>query len=243
MVDAGVIHTLYLDMPQRRAFALYDGMQSRNTLEHCLKDLVLPRLLASDGQLVLHGSLVATAAGLVGFIGASGQGKSTLSGSLHVQGVPLLTDDAFRLQQQSGQWSAKILFQSLRLLPDAMEYLFPEVDETTPVADYTSKRHLKYAGGPDGGPIIALFRLGDDVSDVCVQRLNPAEACIALISNAFSLEASDSLESQPRFANASAAASAVPVYDLQYPRDFSRLPEVHAAIFEAIGLPREECPQ
>lgn len=243
MVDAGVVHTLYLDSPHRRAFALYDGTQSLNTLDHCLNDLVLPRLLASEGQLVLHGSLVATAAGLVGFIGASGQGKSTLSASLHVRGTPLLTDDAFGLQDQSGQWSAHSLCASLRLFPDAIEYLFPEVDETTPVADYTSKRHLKYAAAPDAGPISALFRLGDDASDVCVRRLNAAEACMSVIANAFALESSDAAEAQSRFARASAAARSVPVYDLQYPRDFSRLPEVHAAIFEAIGPAHEECPQ
>jgi hypothetical protein len=191
--------------------------------------------LAFDGKLILHGSLVSTAAGLVGFIGASGQGKSTLAASMEARGGKLLTDDAFRLMAEVSRPRAEPLFPSLRLFPDAIAQIFPQIGDTAPVAEYTTKRRLPLAAGQDGGPIAMLFRLADDNDDISVTRLAPAEACIALVSNAFALEADEPREASRRFANAAEASMSVPVFDIQYPRDFARLEEVHTAIFDTIG--------
>lgn len=234
-LDAGIIGTIFVDRPRRRVFARYSGYPSAETLDHCLNDLILPRLVASDGELVLHGSLVSTDSGLVGFIGPSGQGKSTLAASLVARGAGLLTDDAFLLQASNEDWRAKPIAASLRLFPDAIEQIFPEVDQTTPVAEYTSKRRVPISTKPDGGPIAALFRLAEDANDVRVDRLPLAEACIALVSNAFALEPQDAREASRRFANAAELSKAVPVFNLDYPRDFGRLAEVHTAILETIG--------
>jgi hypothetical protein len=233
-VDAGVVHTLIIDSDTRRVLAVYDGCPSRDTLNHCLNDLILPRLLASNGDLVLHGSLVSTAFGLVGFIGASGWGKSTLAASFAARDATLLTDDAFRMQVSGGEWRGERIFPSLRLFPDAIEQICPEIDETAPVADYTTKRRLQFLSEQESGLLRALFRLADDAEDVRVTRLAPAEACIALVSNAFALEANEPREAAKRFANAAEAAKRLPVFNLVYPRDFGRLGEVHTAVLGAV---------
>lgn len=233
-VDAGVIHTVFVDEPERQIFALFEGSPSSHTLDHCLNDLTFPRLAAFDGHLVLHGSLVSTAAGLIGFIGPSGQGKSTLAASFAVGDAVLLTDDAFRLEASAEKlWAARFT-PSLRLFPDVIAQILPDIGETTPVAEYTSKRRVPLAAEQDGGLITALFRLADDVEHIRITRLAPAEACMAMISNAFALEAGEPREASRRFVNAVQASSAAPVFDLHYPRDFNRLPEVHAAILDEV---------
>jgi hypothetical protein len=235
-IDAGAIHTIVVNKAERRALALYDDKPASYTLQHCVDDLIMPRLLACDGHLVLHGSLVATRLGVIGFIGESGKGKSTLSASLSLRGMPLLTDDAFRLQKTDERWLGERLYPGLRLFPNVIDHLYPDGIASQPVAEYTSKRRLTCPATRGGGEIAALFRLGESVSNVRSVRLAPAQACMALIANAFALDLDDAAESRARFARASEASLAIPIYDLHYPRAFERLPCVHDAILATLGL-------
>jgi hypothetical protein len=59
---------------------------------------VLPRLLHLRGIPCLHGSAVRVGNGAVAFLGASGQGKSTVVASLVARGFPLVTDDTLPLR-------------------------------------------------------------------------------------------------------------------------------------------------
>jgi hypothetical protein len=223
--------------PNKHNFALsYDVRPSTETLTHLLADLILPRLLAYDGHFVLHCGTVNGPSGAFGFIGPSGHGKSTMTASLHLRGMPLMSDDAVVVKKQGDTYRVERIYPSLRLFPDSLEQLFAAAEPTAPVADYTDKRHVTFAPGPDSAPLLALFRLVDPANDINISRLAPAETCMALIANSFALDASNSLETRKRFAKATDVARCIPVYDLHYPRDYAAIPEVHARIFETIGM-------
>ena len=147
-----------------------------------------------------------------------------------------MSDDAVIVKKQGDTYRVERVHPSLRLFPDSLEQLFAAAGPTAPVADYTDKRHVTFTPGPDSAPLLALFRLVDPANDIHISRLAPAEACMALIANSFALDASNLLETRKRFAKATEVARCIPVYDLHYPRDYAAIPEVHARIFETIGM-------
>jgi hypothetical protein len=225
-----------VNLATRELFLTWTDTFDQSCWFHVLSDLVLPRLIAYDGALVVHCGAVDSPAGAIGLIAPSGQGKSTLAGSLHARGFPLISDDAMILHSDGTGYRTERLYPSLRLFPDSLAHLMPEVDGTVPMADFTEKRRVPFVEGPMNAPLAALFRLADPSDDIRITSLTPAEACMAIIANSFALDASDPEETKRRFAQAAEGARNIPVYDLRYPRDYAALPEVHAAIFQAIGL-------
>ena len=93
---------------------------SVETLRHLLLDQVLPRLLAQRGQLVLHAGAVRAGSRAIAFVGETGSGKSTLSGSFHVDGCPVLSDDGLLVTPEAGRALALPTYPSLRLWPEAL---------------------------------------------------------------------------------------------------------------------------
>jgi hypothetical protein len=209
---------------------------SPETRDHCLYDLIVPRLLAHDGALVIHGGLSFGAAGAVGFIGPSGRGKSTLVAGLHAIGLRLMGDDAFVLEPTGSGYDARRIYPSLRLFPDSVSQLVEDDRQTTLMAGYSTKRRVPFDHGPDRAPLLALFRLAEPEPEVRVRRLSMAASCMALVSNSFVLDVDDIAETRMKFDLASAAAQVIPIHDLCYPRSYDRLPEVYAAILGTLGL-------
>jgi hypothetical protein len=223
--------------PYRNTFALsYDSGPSTETITHWMDDLILPQLLAYNGHFVLHCGAVASSVGALGFMGPSGHGKSTITASLHRCGLTLMSDDAMLLRVDGPDILAERLHPSLRLFQESIDRMFPNTGATTPVADYTDKRHVAFAPGPASAPLIALFRLADSSDDIRISRLTTADACIALIANSFALDPGDPAETKYRFAKAAEVARNIPVYDLHYPRDYGVLPDIHDLIFRILGL-------
>lgn len=212
---------------------------SEETVNHCLYDLIVPRLLAHDGNLVIHGGLSSGPFGVIGFIGQSGRGKSTLVAGLLDFGLKLMGDDAFIMEPSSNGYDAKRIYASLRLFPDSVDTLFDDDRETTLVANYSTKRRVPFSEGPEIGPLAALFQLAEPDDDISVRRLSMAETCMALVSNSFVLEVDNIEETRAKFRLASQAAQIVPVYELSFPRAYDRLPDVYAAIIETLALADE----
>ncbi|SDT95908.1 hypothetical protein SAMN05216296_0890 [Pseudomonas pohangensis] len=217
------------------------------TLEHLLHDQVFPRLLAHEGQLVVHAGAVAIEGRLALFLGESGLGKSTLVASLYQAGASLLGDDALLVSADHGSFYGQSLYRGLRLLPDSLLSLFPAQTETRPMAHYSSKQRLTIAvpENQNTSPqqLGALFFLEPPSSDqeITLRRMSPAESCIALIRNSFSLDPTDSLLARGKLQQASALANQIPSFALSYPRDYASLPQVHAKIRTQMAecLPRK----
>ena len=212
---------------------------TEETIRHLLNDQVLPRIFASEGALVLHAGSVLTPEGAVILVGPSGRGKSTLTASLHVQGYPLLGDDAILVSATAAGMECVATYRSLRLFSDSIASVFPYPVQISAGAHYTSKLNVSNLGSDNhlGSPVAvrAIFILGEPVErDIVVRRMEPSEACMGLMEQSFSLDPSDVRRAQTRLDNASKVATQVPVFRIDYPRDFSRIASVHEAIFSAL---------
>lgn len=214
---------------------------SRNSLEHFALDILLPRLIAGDVPLVLHGALLSRDGEAVCLVGDSGRGKSTLSATLRDAGWILHGDDALHLRAEGAGIVAQATYPSLRLFPDSLEHLFPDPPADLPlVADYLDKFRLDpgEASAPIGPcRLRAIFVLGEDdgSGEVTLRPLTASRLCMTLVGQGFALDPSDPKAAHRRLSAASAVAAMVPGFMLGYPRDYARLPEV----IEKIGATLE----
>lgn len=208
-------------------------------IEHALLDLVLPKLLARDGGIVLHGGCVAPPDGpALCFIGLSGHGKSTLAASFRQRGWHLLADDSAQLEIRSGTVLAQGLCANPRLLSDSLARLFPQPVPSSPVASYLPKRRVQLHSEPAASAAIcAILELAAPdpaVIEPRITRMTPSEACMALLSHGFAFDPDDRVEGIKRFRNATEIARLVPVFSLAHPHDYDRLPDVQDAILAVV---------
>lgn len=211
---------------------------SKVNCEHFVADQVVPRLLAHQGYLVLHAGAIEQRDGAILLVGASGLGKSTLSSSFTNAGWPLLGDDAIVISTPGSRPHAQAVYRSLRLLPDSITALSPPMYSATPMADYSRKQRLDVPSGPESPlPVRATFILAPPRADSLIElrQLSIANACMTYIENSFALDPSDTARARDRMEQASALARQVPAFELSYPRDYSRLPEVRQAILDQVA--------
>lgn len=211
------------------------------TLDHFLVDQVLPRILAHEGRLVLHAGAVRCDDRAIVVLGQSGRGKSTLVASLDQAGFELIGDDALIISKEDQAFRARAVYPSLRLFPDSLEALFQDRPATAEVAHYSLKERVNLPIAPDRNtaplPIAVIFSLAEPSPDgeVHVRQMSPAVTCMAIITNSFALDPADKELARKKLADASKLANEVPAYEISYPRDYARLPDVHAAIFEKLA--------
>lgn len=111
------------------------------------------------------------------------------------------------------------------------------------MAHYSVKRRVLVDGASPTDrmwPLAAVYVLGNegdayDGDIVTISRLSSRDACVELIRNAFQLDPGNPANATRMLALASDVASKLPVYALDYPRDYSRLPAVRDAILEHVG--------
>ncbi|MEO5578209.1 MAG: hypothetical protein ABIR25_04045 [Sphingomicrobium sp.] len=214
---------------------------SEITIDHFLADQVHPRLIAHAGSLVVHAGGVRVGERALLVMGQSGRGKSTLTASFDLAGMPLLGDDAMVISMVGDQQAVRAVYPSLRLLPDSIDALMRGTATAGPVAYYTSKERIDVA--KDGGvaeapiPISAMFSIAPPNGNepIVLRRLTPVDACMALVESSFALDPSDTARARDRMEQASALARRVPAFEITYPRDYSRLPEVRQAILDQVA--------
>ena len=210
------------------------------TLEHLLVDQILPRVLAQLGGSLIHASTVRIGSRHVLFLGPSGWGKSTLAGLLYRAGHRVLSDDCVQLVAvPGGRFHAVPTYPSLRLNADSLAAVFPGQIDTAPVASYSNKRRIPIAssGHIDAlATVDAIYLLGDpaqdgDVDEVRIEPAHPAAVCLALIRHSFRLDLADRDASAAQLRQCGAIASAVPGFELHYPRDHARSDDLLEALF------------
>lgn len=217
---------------------------STETVRHLLLDQVLPHALAHQGRLVLHAAAALVAESAVAWIGPTGAGKSTLAASFHMAGYPLLSDDSLVLNaaMHGERVTAIGTYPGLRLWPQSLEALYQNLPFSTTVENGSSKRRLLLrpvepaVSPPKARPLAAIFVLAASEHEAAVQatRISARKGCMALVSNAFLLDVADRRRSVALLETASACVERVPMFRLSYPRRFSVLPQVHAAILDAL---------
>ncbi len=216
-----------------------DGVDNE-TIEHLLIDQVLPRLLAQEGNLVIHASVVESATGAMLFVGKSGWGKSTLAGIFHEAGYGVLSDDCAVLQtDETDSVRAIPTYPSLRLFDDSLGGVFRDAPATTPVAIYSGKQRvpLDWKGeNVKKAQVLSIYILDDptleQASGISIQPVPSALTCMALVENSFRLDVTSRHQSATIFQQAAAVSRAIPGYSLRYPRNYSN----NAALVQALAL-------
>jgi hypothetical protein len=200
------------------------------SLDHLLHDQIMPRVIAHQGDLVLHGGGVVIRDRAIAISADTGRGKSTLTASFHAAGNQILGDDALVVSNDESRPHVRAVYPSLRLFPDSVAHLFGDAAETRTMAHYSAKRHVTVEGSEATVPLGILIFLAPPAPDISLRRLSVAEACMSLIANSFALDPTDKVWATANMRRASALAAAVPAYALAYPRDYAALPAVHDAI-------------
>lgn len=137
------------------------------------------------GSLVLHASAVQTAHGAVGFVGSSGQGKSTMATLMCAAGGRILTDDLLRVDFIGGTALARRGSSELRLRKgaDTLAGTFAGVQPGRRTSEDGRQVLRPPARADDAVPLRALFiPVPDRESDrVRIEELPASEALFALL--------------------------------------------------------------
>lgn len=224
---------------QEIVISLLNKDVSEATIQHLLFDQIWPRIISQRGSLVLHAAGVSSPDGAIIFVGQSGRGKSTLAASLHQRGFTLLGDDAMVMSAVDGEVQCNAVYRSLRLFPDSIATLLEQPTSLSAVADYTRKRHVHLPvseNGNDDHRVQAIFFLNpdEDHASASVRAVLPGDACMRLVENSFWLDPTDIALSARKLKLASVLVNCVPTYQLAYPRDYSKLAELHATVVSVL---------
>ena len=207
------------------------------TFRHLFLNQVVPLAISKQGRLVLHGSAVEIGGKSVAFIGESGRGKSTLAASFAISGFRFLTDDGLQLAWSAQGCLAMPSHPSIRLWEDSQAALLPQGIEPAPAVQFTKKARFM-AGDTvrfceSALPLHRIYFLGNDAAkETRIRPMTSAAALIGLVKNSFLLD----IEAQDMLAmhfDALSRLATIPLhFQIDYPRDFSRLQDVRAAIVE-----------
>lgn len=205
------------------------------TVQHLYLNQILPLAYHAQGGLALHGSAVAIGGMALAFIGASGQGKSTLAASFASHGQPFLTDDCLMIAQRDGAYAVVPSHPSIRLWGDSEEQLMPAGAVTVLPVDYTPKSRFLAGEGfaycVETLPLGAIYVLaGTRCQSLCIEAIKPAAALIELVRFSFQLDIEDQRGLNRHFDDVTLLCKAVPVFGLDFPRHYGDLDLVRHAI-------------
>lgn len=201
------------------------------TLRHLLIDQVLPLTLSRRGSLSLHASAVhLPGIGTVGFVGATGRGKSTLAAAFAAGGARIVTDDCLAISFVDGGPFALPGYPGLRLWPGVGANSLLRAAPSTRVAHYSRKRRVHRRALPfhnRPSPLRALFLLSPRASTgapASIRRYGGAPArMMGLLRFAYVLDIEDRKDQARLFDGLATLTAAVPVLRLKLRHGHSRL--------------------
>ncbi len=211
------------------------------TLRHLLLDHILPLVLSRREPLVLHGSAVVTPEGAAGFIGGSGQGKSTLALEFAKHGCELLSDDCLALRPGTQGWMALPYYPGVRLWPEAAQQVLTTSPQAAGVAEYTLKCRisdpavLRFATAPVALRALYFLDEPNESGHISIREVVASEAFLKLTHFAFQLDSGDSEFLKRQFKTVAQVRGEVPCFDLSYARDFRTLAGVRQAVLRHVG--------
>lgn len=216
---------------------------SEATLRAFLLGPVLASVLHQRGFLMLHASSVALRDprgewGAVGFLGHSGEGKSTITATMHARGHRVVADDYIAVPVADGASGlAELLispgFARLRLSPQSLQALGQEAD-ALPLLHASQDRRVwpaeeSFQASPVPLRRLYALRTGPDLR---CEALPPSRAMVPLVQHAYCAGMLPLAESAENFRRCAALACCLPVRELQRPRDLALLHQA-AALIEA----------
>lgn len=208
------------------------GRVADATLRHLLLDQALPLALAAQGALVVHASAVSLQGRAVLFAGRAGAGKSTLAALLSRDGAPVLADDGVLLEESAEGLRAVPSYPGLRLFSDssAAAALRPAGTEESD----STKRRMVHAMRPDmfqsaAAPLGRIYVLSDGPT-LSIDRVSRRDAAIEILRHVYRADIDDPHALRRQLDAIAGVSSALDVWILTRPRDFSKAAEVARAV-------------
>ncbi len=205
------------------------------TIEHLFLNQIVPLALSQQGRLVLHGSAVNSGGRALAFLGDSGQGKSTLAGHFASHGMPFLTDDGLFVDQLDDRALVVPGHHSIRLWADSEKSLLPSGSKKADEVQFTSKGRFHaddvFEHCADAIEMQCVYLLRNSgVDSVQIAPMPTAAAFMALVNHSFLLDTESSEVLARHFSQLQLLIRTTRVFSLDYPRNFSRLPDVKSTI-------------
>lgn len=199
-----------------------------------------PLLRTWDGDLVLHASGVVVDTRAVGFFGLSRRGKSTLATAFARAGHPCVTDDGLILLRGPSGFVAEPKIEPLRLLPDSEAAL---IGQTSRPIERVSKARIELPEDivfqQEPVALGALYYLAESTAKLLViAPLDHSAAMDLLLKQTFMLDTGDKARMRAHFECVAFLAETVPIFSLDYQRDYAQLPKVVEGITTHV---RETC--
>jgi hypothetical protein len=210
-------------------------------VEIALLGPVLSFWLELHGSIALHASAVVQSVGAIGFIASSKSGKTSLASSFVKEGAGLLTDDILPLYlSQGGDVMARPGYPQMRMWADQAQVFAGDPSRFPLVHPDFDKRRIPAAtlGHFHGTParLSALFlperSPACDAKGVTLTRVQTQEALVTLLQNSFAaavLERMPEMQVQ-RLRTLAGILQRIPVFRLDYPEGYERLPGVREQI-------------
>ncbi len=218
--------------------------------ESLFTNAIKPMLANHNGGLNLHGSAVANKLGSdwggIAFLGQSRSGKTTLAGACASAGMAFVTEDVTELKHDDGQTQRRYWLQpktpELRLFADSAQHLLGGAsDRWDEEAKHSALLAPDMAVQDTPVPLRAIFLLGDGSAEtVEITSITSQNALSQMLRHCFILDVEDKPRLNAHFARLADLAMAVPCFALDYPREYSALPDAIAAIRAAAlkGFPQ-----
>ena len=207
-----------------------------HTFTHLLLDQVLPLVIGGPDRLALHASVVSVDGMAAAFVGATGQGKSTLAAALARRGHLVLSDDCCVICRTPGGFEVAPTYAGLRLFPETIHELFGgSAPRHADVSHYSTKQRIvPVTAGPSVRlprvPLRRIYTLATrpvaaPVAEVLVSERPPRDGVLDVVGATFYLDVWDARRAREGFELAVAAASSCSVRLLTLPWNLGALDE------------------
>lgn len=196
-------------------------------------------VLFQKGFTVLHGSCVKIDGKAFIFLGHKGEGKSTMAGYFASTGHQLISDDVCAISFLDDSPLVHQSFPSIKLWPDAMDFLNLAPAEHGKVHKNFEKRNVKFNTRSNEevtelGAIILL----QTAPDVTLEKITGTDALVALLQQFIINRFQDGQSSsvlQKIYFQATNLLQKVPFYSLSRPRNHDLLPSISDKIIDELG--------
>lgn len=205
-----------------------DKNASADDLHPFLTGPVLSVLLHQRGLFVLHASAVVIKNVAVGFLGAKGDGKSTLAAHLQVRGHKLIGDDIIPVDLANDPPVVVSGYPRIKLYSDSIEAVGEVPTDFPVIHKFVEKRSFQHSRDLTREPINlnALYVLCDD-EKVSVEKLGHAAAFIEITRHTYVNRYLKALQCEAQhFQQCQILVQKLPVWKLNRPRDFSVMDSV-----------------
>ena len=240
--------TIVMDMPPvarfrlstARAEIVVEPLPAANAsaLRHVVVDLALPRWFAARGRPALHATAVVLDGGVAAFLGASGQGKSTVSGAMVASGAKWLADDLLLLDLDGPQVLAIPTVVSTRLRADSAKALGFDPNDGEVILSRNAKRRWDVQSSAPAVPVACMFvvdRRPEADGPVTITPLSSGDALKELADH-WLLTGTGVISPLNFFAAATVLLRSTRIVRLSFPSSFDALPGVVASVRREIAV-------